>query len=102
MLCALPLAAMAAVVALAGPGRTEPPRDPRVRAEFMRANPCPATGRSRGACPGWVVDHRIPLCAGGADAPANMQWITRARAREKDQEDIRYCAWLRRHAPPAH
>jgi len=24
--------------------------------------------------PGYVVDHVVPLCAGGADAPSNMQW----------------------------
>ena len=34
-------------------------------------------GRSQG--PGWAVDHVKPLCAGGEDKPANMQWIDRPR-----------------------
>ena len=42
---------------------------------FKRANPCPSTGQRRGACPGHHVDHVIPLCAGGLDAKANMQWM---------------------------
>jgi 5-methylcytosine-specific restriction endonuclease McrA len=29
----------------------------------------------RGACPGWEVDHVIPLACGGCDAVANMQWL---------------------------
>ncbi len=45
-------------------------------AEFKRANPCPVTNKARGACPGWQVDHRLPLCVGGADKPENMQWLT--------------------------
>lgn len=61
------------------------------RAEFQRANPCPLNGQPRGACPGYVVDHVIPLCAGGPDEPANMQWQTREQAREKDKIERRQC-----------
>ena len=43
------------------------------KAEFKRLRPCPATGQARGPCPGYVVDHIIPLCAGGPDRPDNMQ-----------------------------
>lgn len=50
-------------------------RNPRVRAQFMRNNPCPSTGRRRGACPGYHVDHIKPLACGGADATWNMQWL---------------------------
>jgi len=34
-----------------------------------------------------VVDHIVPLCAGGADAPSNMQWQTveAAKARFNSQ-----------------
>ncbi len=28
---------------------------------FVREHPCPATGRTSGACPGYVVDHVRPL-----------------------------------------
>lgn len=54
------------------------------RAAFARANPCPSTGEPRGACPGWVVDHIEPLCAGGADHPSNMQWQELYASRSKD------------------
>ena len=65
-------------------------------AAFKRANPCPATGARRGACPGHVVDHVEPLCAGGRDHPDNMQWQTVADARMKDIEEHRRCRALRR------
>jgi hypothetical protein len=61
------------------------------RAEFHRAHPCPSTGATRGACPGHVVDHVTPLCAGGPDHPANMQWQTVADAKTKDRGERRLC-----------
>jgi hypothetical protein len=66
-------------------------RDPHERAAFMRQHPCPSTGKTRGACPGYVVDHVIPLCAGGPDRPSNMQWQTRSDAKVKDQEERKMC-----------
>lgn len=32
-------------------------RDLKARNAFIRANPCPSTGKPRGPRPGWVVDH---------------------------------------------
>jgi len=55
------------------------------RAAFERDNPCPSTGEARGACPGYIVDHIIPLKRGGADLPSNMQWQTIADAKAKDR-----------------
>lgn len=55
------------------------------RAEFVRMNHCPSTGRARGACPGWIVDHVKALACGGPDRPDNMQWQTVADARAKDK-----------------
>lgn len=52
---------------------------------FRRRHPCPSTGKSRGACPGYVIDHVKPLANGGADAPNNMQWQTKADAKAKDK-----------------
>lgn len=67
------------------------PRDlAQVRA-FRSENPCPATGRTRGACPGWHVDHIVALCAGGADRPSNMQWITKEDHRFKTLVDVKEC-----------
>lgn len=63
---------------------------------FKRENPCPATGKTRGACPGHVVDHIDPLCAGGADSVENMQWQTKEEALEKDKEEWRLCRELRK------
>lgn len=69
----------------------------QVRA-FRAENPCPATGRTRGACPGYHVDHITPLCAGGADRPNNMQWITREDHRFKTLVDVKECRKLERAA----
>lgn len=96
----LPTAALAAALAgcaaIAVPvDQPDPParveRSAKARAAFVRANPCPATGQPRGACPGWVVDHVTPLCAGGADHPVNMQWQTREASFVKDAEERRQC-----------
>ncbi|MBH9577767.1 HNH endonuclease signature motif containing protein [Inhella proteolytica] len=66
-------------------------RSAAAKAEFKRANPCPANGKRSGPCPGFVVDHIEPLCAGGADTPQNMQWQTQDAAKTKDREEIRHC-----------
>ena len=50
-------------------------RSSAVLSAFKRAHPCPATGLSTGACPGWIMDHVIPLACGGCDAVANLQWL---------------------------
>jgi hypothetical protein len=57
---------------------------------FKRQQPCPSTGKSRGACPGYVIDHVKPLECGGADAPSNMQWQTVAAGKAKDKTEG-YC-----------
>ena len=60
-------------------------RDPHANEAFRKAHPCPATGKTYGACPGWTVDHIQALKHGGADAPYNMQWQTNAAAKAKDK-----------------
>jgi len=67
--------------------------------EFKRASPCPVTGKAIGACPGWVVDHVVPLCIGGADKPVNMQWQTVPGAKSKDRDEWRACRELRKTPP---
>jgi hypothetical protein len=61
------------------------------RAEFKRENPCFSTRLTRGACPGYVIDHIQPLACGGEDAPPNKQWQTRAEAKEKDHWELKSC-----------
>jgi hypothetical protein len=51
-----------------------PQPNPHARRDFRRVHPCPATGKTKGRCPGWVIDHIVPLRDGGLDDPANMQW----------------------------
>lgn len=60
-------------------------RSGSARAEFQRLIPCPETGLPAGSCPGWIVDHIVPLKNGGADDASNMQWQTEAEAKEKDR-----------------
>jgi hypothetical protein len=66
-------------------------RSQKARAEFVRAHPCPATGKRHGACPGWVVDHVVALACGGRDHPSNMQWQTVEEAKLKDKVERRGC-----------
>lgn len=58
---------------------------------FRAGNPCPGTGRRSGPCPGWVVDHIWPLCAGGCDVPENMAWQELEASRRKDRLERRAC-----------
>jgi hypothetical protein len=66
-------------------------RSRAARDDFQRSHPCPATGRTSGACPGHVVDHVKPLACGGADAPSNMQWQTTAEGTAKDKWERAGC-----------
>jgi 5-methylcytosine-specific restriction endonuclease McrA len=59
-------------------------RDPRQTNAFKHQHPCPSTGKSSGSCPGYVIDHIVPLKRGGMDAPSNMQWQTEGAAKQKD------------------
>lgn len=84
------------VLVLSAQARTE--RSAAALLAFKRANPCPATGRVRGACPGWAVDHVRPLCSGGEDKPVNMQWIENPDHRFKTLVDVRECRKLKKMA----
>jgi len=69
-------------------------RDPKQAAAFKRAHACPATGKIQRSCPGYVVDHIMPLCAGGADDPANMMWMAVEDGRKKDAVEMKLCRCL--------
>ncbi len=62
-------------------------RSDAAKGAFKNEHPCPATGKSGGACPGYVIDHVKPLKRGGADSPSNMQWQTTAAAKAKDKTE---------------
>jgi hypothetical protein len=55
------------------------------RSEFKAIHSCPSTGKNKGACPGYIIDHIEALACGGADKPYNMQWQTIADAKAKDK-----------------
>lgn len=42
---------------------------------FKLVHQCPSTGKTAGPCPGWAIDHVIPLACGGCDLIHNMQWL---------------------------
>lgn len=92
------LAIFAAVAFLFGANLAEARSRSPVRA-FIAAVPCPGTGKTHARCPGYVVDHIVPLCAGGADSPDNMQWQERAESLEKDRAEVALCRWLRKAKP---
>ena len=62
-------------------------RSSTAKHEFQRSNPCPCTGKTSGACPGYVIDHVTPLKRGGADKSSNMQWQTKEAAKAKDKSE---------------
>lgn len=72
-------------------------RSVKAKKEFMRAHPCPVgahlrvrPGRTHGSaptCPGFQIDHVVPLACGGADRPENMQWLSLEKHRAKTKID---------------
>jgi hypothetical protein len=87
---------VAAVLVLAPVIGNTGTRSAQAVSSFKRHHPCPATGARSGSCPGYVVDHIEPLCAGGSDHPANMQWQTVADAKVKDVTERMQCRGMRK------
>jgi hypothetical protein len=50
-------------------------RSAKVRSDYKKIVPCPITGLSTGACPGWQIDHIVPLVCGGCDRLDNVAWM---------------------------
>jgi hypothetical protein len=55
------------------------------RSNSSTSIPALSTGKTTGACLGYVRDHIVPLCRGGTDSVSNMQWQTIAEAKAKDR-----------------
>ena len=66
-------------------------RSQKAKTIFKYEHPCPATGRVKGSCPGYIIDHIKPLACGGLDAASNMQWQTTAEAKAKDKWELKGC-----------
>ena len=92
----LALVLIGAVLASPGTAVAKPHRSSSAVAQFKREHPCPANGATKGKCPGYVVDHVVPLCANGADAPHNMQWQSVEEAKRKDRDERAQCSAQRR------
>jgi 5-methylcytosine-specific restriction endonuclease McrA len=87
----LPLLAASSLWDWATSSESEPTkRNPSNRAAFHSSNPCPSTGLTSGPCPGYHVDHIVPLACGGSDSPSNMQWLTASANLSKGSLGCRY------------
>lgn len=69
-------------------------RDPAQVREFRRTHACPSTHKFVGACGTHVVDHIVPLCAGGKDLPSNMVWQEKNESYQKDIDERKLCSWV--------
>ncbi len=84
---------LAIALALSLPADAAQKRSQAVARAFQLENPCPSTGKTKGRCPGYERDHRIPLCFYGPDEAWNLTWKTIREHREKTKLDIKVCKW---------
>ena len=59
--------------------------------EFQRLHPCPANGAREGDCPGYAIDHVVPLCLGGPDVAYNMRWLRLSELKRSSSDETREC-----------
>lgn len=71
-----------------------PPRSRAALREFRKAHPCPITGRTTGACPGWEIDHVVPLCCKGKDAHSNLRWLSHEEHQFRHRNGIDCRGWV--------
>ena len=74
-------------------------RSNKVRHDFARAYACPSTGKHALPCPGFYIDHVIPLACGGPDQTTNLQWLSEADWKAKSKWERREC---QKRFAPAH
>jgi hypothetical protein len=84
-------AIITAALLFGGTAEAKQPRSSIERHAFVKAVACPVTDRHRLPCPGYIIDHIEPLCAGGADHRSNMQWQTVEDAKIKDRGEREMC-----------
>ena len=66
-------------------------RSQKAKNIFKYEHPCPSTGRVKGACQGYIIDHIKPIACGGADDAGNMKWQTTKEAKAKDKWERQAC-----------
>lgn len=86
---------MLTLLALASMLASAAERSSAVTYQFRKDNACPATGKIQRTCLGYVIDHVVPLCAGGPDTAHNLMWQTRADSYRKDVMERDICKRLR-------
>lgn len=82
---------LAVALILSTPAHAEYTRGKKVLREFVKQQACPATGLHRLPCPGWQIDHVIPLKCLGLDEPENLQWLTAEDHKAKTKREAREC-----------
>jgi 5-methylcytosine-specific restriction endonuclease McrA len=75
-------------------------RSNAARKNFARLHPCPSTGQAKLPCPGYQIDHVVPLKCGGADHPGNMQWLSIKAHKQKTKREAKLCRKPYRKASP--
>lgn len=90
---------LAVAIAVSNTGATcpLPARSRKQVTEFRKTHPCPVTGKTKGACPGYAVDHIRPLACCGKDDPSNMQWLSDAAHKEKHKFGLQCEMFYRSH-----
>lgn len=72
--------------------KAETVRSQTVVNHFKKERPCPSTNLTKGSCPGYVVDHIVPLACRGLDDPINMQWQSILEGKKKDRWERKDCS----------
>jgi hypothetical protein len=99
------VAAIIAAMFVAQPVEAAASRSAAVIKEFKEQSVCPSTGfkavkgkSSSYRCPGYVVDHMIPRCAGGPDELYNLvyQKYDKENSLKKDTAEKRLCSMMKK------
>lgn len=81
-----------AACAISTSASAEYARSKKVLREFVKQQACPATGPHKFPCPGWQIDHIIPLKCLGLNDPENLQWLTVEEHKAKAKREARECS----------
>jgi hypothetical protein len=71
---------IALIASLSLGANAEQHRSNKAKATFKSTHPCSASGRTKGSCPNYIIDHIDLLACGGLDDASNMQWQSKEDA----------------------